>query len=220
MNGSGPDGVLRLSAGAVEVDLWLDHTYTRGSADNVHAYAREVAFADGPRHGWQALGVRVRQGDAVRSSAVLLLPIGCGEPGPRTLLLRPGTLFVPVGTEVAALDVPSLQVRWETRSHLGCVMGLHELSGQDALIAHGEISVARVELDGGIRWEHAGRDIFSGELRIADDAVEVTDFDGEPYRFRVSDGEVLDAPPPRPSATPSSQSAAWTERLRGWLRDR
>ena len=37
MTGSGPDGVLRLAAGGLQVALWNDHTYTRGSADNVHA---------------------------------------------------------------------------------------------------------------------------------------------------------------------------------------
>lgn len=218
MNGSGPDGVLRLAAGGVEVGCWIDHTYTRRSADNVHAYDREIAFTDAPRYAWQAMGVRVSQGQAVLGSAVLLLPIGCAEPGARTLLLRPGTLFVPCGGEVAALEVPSLQVRWETRSSLGCVMGLHEIPGQDALIVHGEISVARVEPDGRLAWEHLGRDVFSGELRIMDGVVEVTDHDRELYRFRVADGEML-AGPPYPTG-PADHAPSLGERLRGWLWDR
>lgn len=191
MVGSGPDGVLRLAAGGVEVALWRDHTYTRHSADNVHAYARELVFADESPHHWQAVGVRLREGEAVLASAVLLLPVGCGEPGANTILFRPGTLYLPCGSEVVALDVPSLQARWETRSNVGCVLGLHEIPGEEALIVHGEICVARVEPDGRVAWEHAGRDIFSGDLRITGDTVEVTDWNEDPYRFRLADGAVL-----------------------------
>ncbi|HEX5872487.1 MAG TPA: hypothetical protein VFY65_18785 [Longimicrobium sp.] len=216
MTGSGPDGVLRLAAGELRVALWIDHTYTRGSADNVHAYDREVVFADGGPHSWQAVGVRVSEGERVLGSAVLLLPLGCGEPGRATIVARPHTLYLPAGTEVAALDLPSLEVRWRTESSIGCVMGLHERPDDEGLIVHGEISVARVEPDGRVAWEHAGRDIFSGALRIAGDAVEVTDQDGELHRFRVSDGEILQAPPSRRTPEPPP-ARGWMDRLRGWL---
>ena len=196
MAGIGPDGVLRLAAGGVEAAFWRDHTYTRNSADNVHAYARELVFAEGDAHHWQAVGVRLSEGETVLDSAVLLLPVGCGEPGAHTILFRPGTLYLPCGSEVVALDVPSLQVRWETRSNVGCVLGLHEIPGEEALIVHGEICVARVQPDGQVAWERVGRDIFSGGLRITGDVVEVTDWNGDLYRFRITDGEVLLAPPP------------------------
>jgi hypothetical protein len=213
--GSGPDGVLRLDAGGLQVALWIDHTYTRSSADNVHAYDREVAFTSGEPHTWQAVGVRVSEGERALASAVLLLPLGCGEPGPGTLVARSDTLYLPAGSEVAALELPSLRVRWETRSTLGCVLGIHPIPGEEALIVRGEISVARVEPDGGVRWEQGGRDIFSGGLRIVGDAVEATDWNEDLYRFRLSDGEILAGPPP--AAPPSPPPAGWLERLREWL---
>lgn len=205
-----------LRTGALEVEFRLDPTYTRNSADNVHAYDRELAFAGGERYTWQAVGVRVLQDGRVLHSAVLLLPLGCAEPGPGTIVLRPDALYLPAGGEVVALDVPGLKVRWETRSTMGCVFGIRAIPGEDALIAHGEMCIARVEPDGRIAWERAGRDIFTGELRIAGDAVEVTDFDGEPYRFRLSNGEILDAPPPRRVPEPPS-ALGWADRLRAWL---
>ena len=216
MIGSGPDGVLRLAAGGVEVALWEDHTYSRGSADNVHAYDRELAFADGPRHEWRAVGVRVSEGERTASSAVVLLPIGCGEPGGHTIVVRPGTLYLPCGSEVAALDLPSLEVRWRTESDLACVNGLHEIPGEEALIVRGELTIGRVEPDGRVAWERSGRDVFSGELRIVGDVVEVTDWNEDRYRFRLSDGEILDSPPQaRPVLDPPR--AGWMERLRGWM---
>jgi hypothetical protein len=214
--GSAPDGVLRLTAGALEVALWEDHTYTRGSADNVHAYGRELAFAGGQRHEWRAVGVRVSKGGRAVSSAVVLLPIGCGEPGVHTVVARPGTLYLPCGGEVAALDLPSLEVRWRTSADFACVNGLHEIPGAEALIVHGELTIARVEPDGRVAWERTGRDIFSGELRIVGDAVEVTDWNEDLYRFRLSDGEILEAPPPA-SPAPDPPRAGWMERLRGWM---
>lgn len=217
MIGNGPDGVLRIAAGGLRLALWEDHTYTRSSADNVHAYDREVVFADGARHSWKAVGVRVSEGDRVLCSAVLLLPLGCGAPGPETIVARPDTLYLPAGTGVVALDLPSLEARWETRSHLGCILGIHTMPGEDALIAHGEIAIARVEPDGRVAWERTGRDLFSGELRVAGDAVEVTDFDGEPYRFHISDGKVLTGPPRRAPIAPPRPPAGWLERLRAWL---
>lgn len=67
-------------------------------------------------------------------------------------------------------------------------------------------------------WEQAGRDIFSGEMRIADGAVEVTDVYDDLYRFRLSDGQVLAGPPPRPPlAPPPVRAGGWMERLRAWL---
>jgi hypothetical protein len=116
--------VLRLTAGMLEVALWNDWTYSRNSTDNVHAYDAEVEFAGTGRH-WQPIGARVSEGGRVLRSAVLLIPFGAGELGPERFLARPGTLYLPAGTELAALDLPSLQVRWETESHLCGVLGIH-----------------------------------------------------------------------------------------------
>lgn len=220
MIGSGPDGLLRLSAGGLDVALWEDHTYTRGSADNVHAYGRELAFAGGQRYEWRAVGVRVSEGERALSSAVVLLPVGCGEPGAHTVVAQPGTLYLPCGGEIAALDLPSLDVRWRTESDLACVNRVHGIPGEEALIVRGELPVARVEPDGRVAWERGGRDVFSGELRIAGDAVEVTDWNQDLYRFRLSDGEILQAPAPA-AAAPDPKPAGhggWMERLRGWMR--
>lgn len=217
MIGSGPDGVLRLCAGDREVALWKDHTYSRNSTDNVHAYDHEVVFAQ-TRRDWTAFGIRVTRDGTEMGSAVLLLPLGSGEPEPGRIAVRPDTLYLPAQNELAALDLASLRVRWETESDLCGIQCIHELPGQDSLIVHGELSIARVEPDGTMTWGQAGRDIFSGESRIVGDAVEVTDWHGELYRFRLSDGEMLAGPsPPPPGVVPPARPAGWMERLRAWL---
>jgi hypothetical protein len=91
------------------------------------------------------------------------------------------------------------------------------IPGEEALIVHGEISIARVEPDGHMAWERLGRDIFSGPLRMDGGVVEVTDFYDDFYRFRVSDGEVLAQPDPRAPMPPPQPAGGWMERLRAWL---
>lgn len=208
------DGVLRLAAGGLEVALWEDHTYTRNSADNVHRYDREVVFAD--EH-WIAFGVRVSEGDRVLASVVVLSLIGCGTLRRERVVAREGVLLLPDGGEVVAFELPSLRERWRARTEGGCVSALHPVPGDDALIVHGELTIARLSADGRIAWERGGRDIFSGALRMEGDAVEVTDWNEDVYRFRLADGEVLAAPPP-PPPRPQERSPGWMDRVAGWFR--
>ena len=207
-----PDGVLRLAAGGLEVALWEDHTYTRNSADNVHRYDREVVVASDH---WYAVGVQVREGERALASMVVLWMPGCGAPHRRSVLARDGVLLLPAINEVVAYDLPSLRERWRAWTDGGCVSALHEVPGDDALIVHGELTIARLSADGRIEWERGGLDIFSGALRMDGDAVEVTDWNQALHRFRLSDGEVLAAPPP---PNPPERPVGWMHRVAGWFR--
>jgi hypothetical protein len=214
MTADGPDGVLRLAAGPLEVALWEDYTYTPGSADNVYAYDREVVF---DTQMCRAVGVRVSEGGRVLGSMVMLVTVGCGGPREGSVVTREGVLYLPGADEVCAFDLPSLRLLWQARTHAGCVFGLHEIPGSDALIVHGEITVARLSADGYVEWEEGGRDIFTGPLRIDGDAAEVTDWNEDLYRFRLSDGRMLAGPTPTAAHEPP-RSAGWVDRIAGWFR--
>jgi outer membrane protein assembly factor BamB len=208
-----PDGVLRLAAGGLEVALWEDHTYTRNSADNVHRYDREVVFASEHR---RAFGVRVREGERVLASMVMLPVLGCDGLHPDNVLARDGVLYLPAAGEVVAFELPSLRELWRARTEGACVHALHTIPGGSALIVRGELTIARLSADGRVEWERSGRDVFSNPLRIDGDAVEATDWNGDLYRFRLMDGEVLAAPPPPPS--PPEEPVRWMDRVTRWFR--
>jgi outer membrane protein assembly factor BamB len=210
-----PDGVLRLAAGGLEVALWEDHTYTRNSADNVHRYDREVVFA---ADHWIAFGVRVSEGGRELASMVVLSLIGCGTLCAENVVAREGVLLLPDAGDVVAFELPSLRERWRARTEGGCVSALHTVPGEDALIVHGELTIARISADGRVEWERGGRDILSGALRIGDGEVEVTDWNEDVYRFRLSDGEVLAAPPAPPPPSPTKPPVGWMDRVAGWFR--
>lgn len=204
MIGDAPDGVLRLAAGGLEVALREDHCYTRNSTDNVHRYEREVVVSELGC----PLGVEVRDGETGVASMVVFGAMLGGE-ARRCILARPGMLIIPAIGEIAAFELPSLRLAWRADVNAGnTILALHE------------IPIARLSWDGRIQWEHGGRDIFSGELRIDDEAVEVTDWEADVYRFRLSDGEMLAGPPltSAPASPPPSPPLRWLDRLVGWFR--
>lgn len=185
--------------GALEVELWLDPAYAPGAAETLHRYGREIAVG---RHHGQATGVEVRvDGDPV-ASAVLLCDAGCPGVSSTGAVLRDGTLFVAMRDHVAALYVPSLEVRWMTDVDDACVYGFVGIEDHDALLLHGELWITRLGLDGTIQWQRGGEDIFTGGCWMVDGAVAAADWNGTEYRWRLADGEVL-------AVTPGAHPPTW-----------
>jgi hypothetical protein len=187
MTGS-TDGGFRLSAGGLEVAMREDPIYMPISADNDHPYVREIILAE--RH-WTAVEIEVRQGGAVLDSAVLLVPMAC--PGPRegSAVGRRGIVYLAAGNEVVALALPSLHLLWRAEADPACVFGLMEIEGDDDLLVHGELQITRLGLDGAVRWQRDGNDIFTGGCGVHDGVVVAVDWTGREYRWRLADGEVV-----------------------------
>jgi len=105
--------------------------------------------------------------------------------------MREDALFVAVGGQVAALTVPSLELRWAVEVESACILALHDLSGADALLVRGEIEITRLGLDGHAHWQRGGTDIFTGGCSVEGDEVVAVDWGGARYRWRLSDGQLL-----------------------------
>jgi hypothetical protein len=193
-------GTLRLAAGGLEVRLWNDHTYSREPTDNVHTYPREIVIADEHR---QAVGMSVHQGEQVLTSAVLLFSLGCPGPCEIPPLIREDALYLPLGPQVAALSLPSLEPRWVRTVDDACVFELVEIEGEDALLVHGELAITRLAMDGAIQWQRGGADIFTGGCWIERGTVVAVDWNGTEHRWRLSDGEPLGV---TPGAHPPAQA--------------
>jgi hypothetical protein len=191
MSGSGRADAFTLGEGALQVELWRDSADVPGSAYDVHRYGREIPLS--PERG-QATGVEVRVGGKAASTAVLLCDEGCPGIAESRAVLHGETLFVCVKDHVAALALPSLQVRWATDVDDACVFALDGIPGADALLVRGELQITRLGMDGRIQWQRGGADIFTGGCRIEDDVVVAVDWNGAVYRWRLADGEVVEAP--------------------------
>jgi outer membrane protein assembly factor BamB len=171
-----------LRDGALEVEFRRAVDYVPGSAP------REIGSAYGD---WQATAVDVRVDGRPAASAVLLAREGFSAVDRERVVLRGGTPYAAVEDGVFALDLPALDVLWAERMGYGSVFRLMEIGGEDALLVHGELDITRLGMDGRIRWQRGGADIFTGGCHIEDGVVVAVDWNGHVYRWRLSDGEVI-----------------------------
>lgn len=183
------DGVLcRIPSGDLEVVLRDESLWSRRSTDNTRSYDREIVVTDDSS--WRALGVAVERAGQPLASAVLIVASWCPHAQEGSLITREGVLYLPLGPQVAALSLPSLEPRWVWTVDDACVFGLMEIAGEDALLVHGELLITRLGMDGHIEWQRGGADIFTGGCDIDDDVVVAVDWNDAVYRWRLSDGEV------------------------------
>lgn len=182
-----------LGEGTLEVELWQDPAWSPDSAGDPGRYGRVISIADPHR---QATGIEVRVDGRAVSTVVVLGEMGCPGVSWSKAVLRGDTLVLAMAAKVVALAVPSLEVRWITDLDDACLFGLTEIGDDDAVLVHGELHITRLGMDGGIRWQRTGHDIFTGGCHVEDGQVVAVDWNGAVYRWRLSDGAVLLNPPP------------------------
>jgi hypothetical protein len=185
-----------LGTDALEVEIWRDLAWSPDSTGDPRAYGRVIEVSQPHR---QASGIEVRVDGRVVSSGVVLGEMGCPGISSGDALVRGDTLLVAMAATVVALELPSLQVRWMTHLDDACIFGVMEIADEDAVLVHGELAIRRLGMDGAIQWERSGFDIFTGGCWIEDGQVVAVDWNGATYRWRLSDGEVIQPPTP---ATP------------------
>jgi hypothetical protein len=188
------DGVLyRIPWEDGDVVLRDEPVWSRRSTDNSRSYDREIVITQDSS--WRALGVAVERPREAPVSAVLIVASWCPHAQEGSLITREGVLYLPLGPQVAALSLPSLEPRWVRTMDDACVSGLMEIEGEDALLVHGEMAITRLAMDGAIQWERGGADIFTGGCWIERGTVVAVDWNGTEYRWRLSDGEPLGITP-------------------------
>ncbi len=57
------------------------------------------------------------------------------------------------------------------------------------MISHGEVEIAKLDFNGKILWTVGGKDIFTGNLRLDEKYIYVTDFNNELYRIEIGTGK-------------------------------
>jgi outer membrane protein assembly factor BamB len=174
-----------------EVVLDNDQTYSFGSADNSRTY-RQVYRLDGEaqyRPNSQH-SVRVLSGDGQEVAACLLAATG-GATGihEHSAVAVDNNLYLAVGPYAVCLRLSSLELRWSREVDGATCFGLHYVPAHCCLIAHGEMCVSSLSLDGSTKWSQDGADIFTGRLTVADGRVQVDDFEGRLYAWYVETGE-------------------------------
>ena len=151
-------------------------------------YGREHVLARGHT---RAIGIELTANGTPAASALVIVPMGTPGVHERCAMTRDDALILACGGEVVAFSLPGLDLLWRAEADPACIFGLHPVPGEGAVLAHGEQAITRVEPDGSVAWTQWGKDIFTGELHLRGEAMEVTDWNGKPYRFHLVDGTPL-----------------------------
>jgi hypothetical protein len=133
-------------------------------------------------------GVIVRARDGTRSACLLRGFRGATGTHEHSAVVANDQLFVAAGYQLCCLSLPTLDLAWHVAVDWVTCFGVHYSPEHDCLISHGEIEIARLTLAGEVQWRVSGKDIFTGDLSLFADFLEVEDFNQERYRLELADG--------------------------------
>lgn len=172
-----------------DIQLRDEPTYILRSADNARRYDREIQLCDG-RDFYSRHGVVVSTAGVARSAILL----GCGGSTlvhERSAVAADDMLYVACGDSVCALRLPDLLPAWVARVDSATCYGVYLLPDGAGLISHGELTIARLSLDGRLMWSSKRRAIFTGDFTVLNDRARAVDWEGATFEFALADGRSL-----------------------------
>ena len=124
--------------------------------------------------------------------SVVMLGIG-GATGVHihSLVCTKNSCFIAVGDSVYSIAIPSLELNWCVKVDFATCFGVYLLSEKNCLISWGEVDIKRLCLNGDIAWSYSGADIFTENLEISEDFIEITDFNNQKYVINIESGESM-----------------------------
>ena len=185
------EATLQLEGEGCVVMFHEEPTYSPRSADNARRYAREYELQEKGYSPASSYGVVCRGPLGQESSCILFAGGGCTRVHQQSAVIIGPRCFIGVGDQLCGLVLPSLEMCWTVKIDLATCFGVYYSARHRCLLSHGELEIARVDLDGRVIWSHGGRDIFSEDFRVFDDHVEAVDFYHDVYRFEINGGRPI-----------------------------
>lgn len=173
--------ILRTELG--DVSVINEPTYTFGSSDNVRSYPFEKNL-DSESSPVSVHSVFLNENPI----AVFGATGGASGVHEHSAVFHNGRLYLAVSDSVVCLVLQPFEFKWALCIDTATCFGVHVHEPTGSLISHGELEITRFTENGEILWQSSGRDIFTGSLVLGEESVAVTDFNGDQYRFRYSDG--------------------------------
>ena len=173
--------IFETPAGSVKI---LDEpAFTIGSVDNVRSYPVEVEL-DPADHSSSTHGLFLNE----EPLAVFSNSGGATGVHSHSAVYVDGSLYLAIGNTIVSLRLSPFKVLWKLKADVCTCFGVHYDPARQALISHGELSIARFSSDGAILWSTVGKDIFWGRLTLRPRHIEAIDFGDRLYRFDFSEG--------------------------------
>jgi len=179
-----------VTTGNTDIYLINEPTYTAGSADNIRKYDQELCRV---KNDYISCAHGLLTGDIESpDKSVVLLGIG-GATGVHihSLVCTENNCFVAVGDSVYSIAIPSLELNWCVKVDFATCFGIYLLPENNCLISWGEVDIKRLNLNGEISWSFSGADIFTENLEILENCIEVTDFNNQIYKIDIKSGQSI-----------------------------
>ncbi len=174
---------MQLSSPVGVIRVVNEPQYSVGSVENARRYPLEMQLSGGlppsSVHGVLLDGQPI---------AVIANGSGTSEVHKHSAVFKDGLLYLVVGDRVVCLSLEPAKMIWSAKVDIATCFGIYFDEVSCALISHGEMEIARLSADGGIVWRAAGADVFSERFALHSQFIEVIDFNGKTYRFRIEDG--------------------------------
>jgi hypothetical protein len=172
-----------LNAPGIEIDIWKDETREDYLFDEITMLSRK------PELDLASTSIAIRITGEKSTRTVLIRAFGFSSGRSNSGVLLGNLLIVAVGNRVCGLEVPRLAVKWHVEADPSAVFGVHEIPGVDIdVIVHGELELLRLSTLGEVRWRSGGKDILTGDLQFIGESIVISDFEGNKYRFHLTDG--------------------------------
>ena len=185
--------MIQLPCGKLTIEVLDASGYSSGSADNARRYEREYLLDDGEYTPSSQHAVHVLSDDRETEIASCILNASGGASGihDHSALVDDDSLILAVGPFMVSLKLPTLDLRWKSRTDAATCFGVYHSINHHCYISHGELSVARISYAGVIEWSQGGADIFTNGFVVTDDGVEAIDWNNDLYVWEIDTGRLL-----------------------------
>lgn len=181
---------LLLKSDGCEIVIRNEESYTHGSADNLRYFEKELLLNDDDGYVVSQHSVELNRPGGSQSSCILMAGGGGMGVHEASAVAHQNSLIIAVGDSICSLRIPDLDIQWKLKADLVTCFGVYHSIRHECYISHGEPEISCVSYFGDVRWRKSGKDIFTGELKMGEDSLTVSDFNNEKYKIEIETGDI------------------------------
>ncbi|MDB5283141.1 MAG: hypothetical protein JWO06_2216 [Bacteroidota bacterium] len=184
------NGLLSFNLGTLVVELTNDPTYSIDSVDNNFTYDFAYRDEESNVYGGSRHVVKILSDGKIIQSAIV-----CGAGGggtmihPNSAVMVDAAIIICCSNKLFSLSLPDLRLNWLTAVDIATCFGIYKADG--GLFTHGELTVARINMEGQIIWQTGLRDIIvnieenrtQNEFVMHDNYINLMDFKSNTYQL-------------------------------------
>lgn len=175
-----------------KISIYSDTTFSEGSADNIHKYDF-VYLHESEYHPTTVFGIKIFNENRLIKSAVIGSAGGSTGIHETSTIIELDRIIICCSDTVFCLSIPELSLLWQTKADQATCFEIFKC--KDDYIIHGELEISRLDKNGKIVWQQAGKDVFTtldsyDTFVITDEYILATDWENRKYKFDFN-GQII-----------------------------